>query len=265
MRPIKLGDDLSGKTIYLDLPDELSISDYFAIEGDLKLISTKGMADLTLIDGEGRFLDENIQLKKTYTLPENFGIVTYISDTTDGEIYLNNIKISDDSHDTYFAICENLCLEETLTKEQLPYFYIPRSEMLDYIYPVGSIIENENKEFDPNHYYGGTWERIKGKVIVGVDEDDADFATAGNAVGEKKHTLSVNEIPSHGHSVVLSANNHRLTMNTAENSGSTYKVSYDNASASNNGPFITASNAGGGKAHNNIQPSYIAYIWRRVA
>lgn len=270
MRPIKLGDDLSGKTIYLDLPKVLNENDCY----QFRTLNSNGIGycmhdsncNLMLYryvnqSAEYVYLNKCLQLNKTYIMPDDAGVVTYISDDNN----ISDFIRIDDENDVISGVCKNLGLEETLSKEQLPYFYIPRSEMLDYIYPVGSILENENKEFDPNAYYGGTWERIKGKVIVGVDEDDADFATAGNVVGEKMHVLSVNEIPSHGHSVVSSGNNHRLTINTGENSGSTYKISYDNASASNTGPFVNAANAGGGQAHNNVQPSYIAYIWRRVA
>ena len=55
------------------------------------------------------------------------------------------------------------------------------------LYPVGSIITNASAEFNPNVAFGGTWERIKGKVIVGVDEKDPDLDTAGKIGGNKTH------------------------------------------------------------------------------
>lgn len=36
-----------------------------------------------------------------------------------------------------------------------------------------------------------------GKVLVNLDAADADFNTLGAVVGEKKHTLAINELPSH--------------------------------------------------------------------
>ena len=63
------------------------------------------------------------------------------------------------------------------------------------LFPVGFIIGVDNAEFDPNTSWGGTWERIKGRVIVGVDEDDTDFNISGKTGGEKEHTLTSNEIP----------------------------------------------------------------------
>lgn len=54
-------------------------------------------------------------------------------------------------------------------------------------YPIGTILFNEDKDFNPNSLYVGTWERIKGKYIVGVDEDDNEINEAGKTVGSKEH------------------------------------------------------------------------------
>lgn len=47
-------------------------------------------------------------------------------------------------------------------------------EVLNIIYPIGSVYMSKNS-IDPSTLFGGTWQRIKGRVIVGVDEDDNDF------------------------------------------------------------------------------------------
>ena len=57
--------------------------------------------------------------------------------------------------------------------------------ILDYFYPVGTVYETFDNSFYPSTNWGGTWERIKGKVLVGVDEDDTDFASAGLEGGSK--------------------------------------------------------------------------------
>ena len=67
--------------------------------------------------------------------------------------------------------------------------------IFDLVYPVGSIYETDNEGFDPNTSFGGTWERIKGKVIVGVDKADGAFDTVGKTGGEKNHTLIESELP----------------------------------------------------------------------
>lgn len=67
--------------------------------------------------------------------------------------------------------------------------------IFDLVYPVGSIYETDNEGFDPNTSFGGTWERIKGKVIVGVDKADGAFDAVGKTGGEKNHTLIESELP----------------------------------------------------------------------
>lgn len=68
-------------------------------------------------------------------------------------------------------------------------------DLLDLIYPVGAIFTTEDDNFDPNNHFNGTWERIKGKVIVGVDKADGAFDTVGKTGGEKNHTLIESELP----------------------------------------------------------------------
>lgn len=74
--------------------------------------------------------------------------------------------------------------------------------ILDIIHPVGSLyISTENT--DPSTIFGGAWERVKGKMLIGLDEDDTDFDTVGKVGGEKTHTLSDSEIPAHTHKMGL--------------------------------------------------------------
>ena len=77
-----------------------------------------------------------------------------------------------------------------------------KTYLLAYIYPVGSIkmtAENTN----PSTYLGGTWVAWgAGKVPVGVDTTDTDFATVEKTGGEKEHILTTNEMPSHEHTTM---------------------------------------------------------------
>ena len=60
------------------------------------------------------------------------------------------------------------------------------------IYPIGSIIETEDLDFDPNVEFGGTWERtLKGKFPVGYDPNDTDFNTVGKTGGSKQFELQL--------------------------------------------------------------------------
>lgn len=82
-------------------------------------------------------------------------------------------------------------------------------ELIDKIYPVGSYYETSEVLFNPNTSWGGTWKRMTGgEVLVdsGYANEDASgqtFSTAGvnSVVGNKWHTLTVDEMPSHSHGV----------------------------------------------------------------
>lgn len=111
--------------------------------------------------------------------------------------------------------------------------------IFDLVYPVGSIYETDNEGFDPNTSFGGTWERIKGKVIVGVDKEDGDFDTVCKTGGEKNHTLTIAEMPSHGHTTAFSY----LCSAIATNGGGAGWTHFT-ADATNN----LTSNTGGGKS-----------------
>lgn len=125
------------------------------------------------------------------------------------------------------------------------------SALLDLLYPVGSIYLSTNS-VNPSTFFGGTWEAYAaGRVLVGVDPNDTDFDTAGNTGGEKKHTLTVNEMPSH---------NHRLANAKTGGSG-TARWTIESSGAST----AQIESTGGGQAHNNLQPYITCHMWLRTA
>lgn len=128
------------------------------------------------------------------------------------------------------------------------------------IYPVGSIIFNDDPNFDPNILYGGTWTNLKGVCVVGFDQNDSDFNQLGKILGEKEHTLTVDQMPSHSHNIKIRAD---YNYDIGVGSGGSLMGSgqFDWAA---NSQFINE-NTGGNQPHNNIQPSYVANIWRREA
>lgn len=85
---------------------------------------------------------------------------------------------------------------------------------------------------------------LKGKIPVGKDEDDTDFDTLGNTGGEKEHTLTINEMPSHSHMLQL------RSYESASGTGQWHATYNGNESQSNVGSWET----GGSQAHNILQP-----------
>lgn len=160
------------------------------------------------------------------------------------------------------------------------------SDLLNMFYPVGSVYETMDSSFDPNKKWGGTWERIKGRVLVGVDENDDDFKTANKVGGEKTHKLSISEMPSHSHSA--SKKSLKGGVNNISGQGKTwgltssgifsnlgdtngfYPTSKNTTTNYKDGFYLDAThthtigNTGEGNAHNNLQPYVTCFIWKRV-
>jgi microcystin-dependent protein len=124
------------------------------------------------------------------------------------------------------------------------------------IFPIGYIISVDNPDFDPHDFYiDGVWERIKGRVVVGVDENQTEFNETGKLGGEKTHTLTVNEMPEHKHGIMVAW----------QDGTNPYGADVLGSGAKGNFNEIYCNHKGGGQPHNNLQPYYVAYIWKLVS
>jgi hypothetical protein len=115
-------------------------------------------------------------------------------------------------------------------------------------YPVGSIYLSLNGT-SPASIYGGTWTQINERFLLGSGGTYA----AGSTGGEATHTLTVEEMPSHTHSINANTN-HGVNHGYLSSSGYTSA----NYTASTN-------STGGSKAHNNMPPYLAVYVWKRIA
>lgn len=132
-------------------------------------------------------------------------------------------------------------------------FAMSGKQLLDVFYPIGTIYES-TKPDNPATFMGGTWSRFgNGRVLVGVDETDPTFNVPLQIGGEKAHTLSIQEIPSHTHGFRGGGENNYVRVEPS----STYGYS------GNSDKTTTAT--GGGQAHNNLQPFVTVYRWQRTA
>lgn len=124
------------------------------------------------------------------------------------------------------------------------------SALFDLIYPVGSIYYTNNANFSPNVSFNGTWEQIKDVFLLAA----GDTYVGGTSGGEATHKLTIDEMPSHNHSW-----------------GWTYAAASGNATWNSAGVNKIASatdiigNTGGDKAHNNMPPYIVVYVWKRVS
>jgi hypothetical protein len=133
-------------------------------------------------------------------------------------------------------------------------------EIIKKIYPIGSIYTNTTS-INPAQEFGfGTWQRFgAGKVLVGVNESDSDFNAANKTGGKKMHTLTINEIPSHTHT--LSGNNRGDNAKYGQESAP--GLWYDDAEREAQ-DSDTISSTGGGQAHENMPPYITVYMWTRT-
>lgn len=164
--------------------------------------------------------------------------------------------------------------------------------------PVGSIKFSVNNVNPGTYIAGTTWVAWgSGRVPVGVDTLQTEFDTAEETGGEKTHTLLAAEIPTHTHALGGNTSNEssdhihtaqgnvryadttatggthrRITAVTEEPSTNTNAIAtmnMDTLGASAHHvhalPTNTGNNAGGGGAHNNLQPYITCYMWKRTA
>lgn len=125
------------------------------------------------------------------------------------------------------------------------------TDLLKLVFPIGSTYITQDST-DPKSILGfGTWERLKGRVCVGLDENDTAFNQIGQTGGEKTHTLTVEEMPSHTHDML----NEKLATGYGDISvPSTGSITYR----------APTSATGGSQPHNNLQPyQVVGYMWIR--
>lgn len=158
------------------------------------------------------------------------------------------------------------------------------SEIINLIYPVGSIYMSVNST-NPGELFGGTWEQIQGRFLLGQGSG----YSAGATGGEAEHTLSIAEMPKHGHKVFLwtggSDDNGAYTgmiinpetnkLETASKGAKIYHRwkgasfnTWGNADGAGNGSGDVSGNtgfAGASAGHNNMPPYLVVYIWKRTA
>jgi len=140
--------------------------------------------------------------------------------------------------------------------------YIKKADLLNYLYPVGSIRVSTSST-NPGTYLGGTWTQWgSGRVPVGVNTSDTDFSTVEKTGGAKTVTLTTAQIPSHTHSGSqgtaegLQGFYHSLNGRT----GYAVEMTYKPNGGANIGESTETQPTGGGGSHNNLQPYITCYM-----
>ena len=135
-------------------------------------------------------------------------------------------------------------------------------------FPVGSIFFNMDGT-NPNRYDGWedtSWQIVgEGKFIAGVgtgsDKNSTQFTVEvgdDSTAGEYSHTLTVQEMPSHSHTVEVI---NKSTEEVQRHDG----VSKSKSVQENAYRYVESSSVGSNQAHNNIPPYFGLYVWERTA
>ena len=144
---------------------------------------------------------------------------------------------------------------------------VNNTNIFDLIYPVGSFYISA-KSTNPAILFGGTWEQIQGRFLLGRSSS----YPVGSMGGEATHTLTESEMPSHkGHlssgivdTVPQGKGNYKGFLNldimTAYGDGGRGWNVY-----AGNEIHPASESVGGGQAHNNMPPYLSVYIWKRTA
>ena len=116
-------------------------------------------------------------------------------------------------------------------------------------FPIGYIYISVNPT-SPQELFGGNWRRIKDTFLLA----SGDTYEAGTTGGESEVTLTINEMPSHNHTV----------KGTVGAGGYAEGVGFGNSANPSYTSYVGMSGAGGGKPHNNMPPYLTVYMWEKI-
>lgn len=121
-------------------------------------------------------------------------------------------------------------------------------ELMLAVYPVGSIYMSVNA-VNPGTLFGGTWEQLKDRFLLGAGDAYENGGTGGAATVK----LTTDQIPSH---------THEIHSRSVYSGGGNYIAMCNEANGT--GSYVTGSR-GGGEAHNNMPPYLVVNMWKRTA
>lgn len=140
--------------------------------------------------------------------------------------------------------------------------------LIDFFYPIGSILMNENKDYDPNIILGGKWEKIEDRFLIGASKNTPIKSQGGSAT----HTHGQRDGRNGNLSAAIGATNNNPNVVG-------YKATNDtNIGALGNATYVVAGTSIGFASWNHFTavvgqtaeantwpPYYAINIWRRVA
>lgn len=153
------------------------------------------------------------------------------------------------------------------------------NQIINQVYPIGSIFISTVNKNPGNIFLGTTWERFaSGKTLIGVDEEDADFATVGLEGGSKDAVVVKHSHTVTGTAASAGAHTHTVRGTSAKTSGTpdglcetwNDKTQDRNGSTESSGAHThtvtgTAVEVGEAGTGKNLQPYITVFMWKRIA
>lgn len=224
---------ISGVPYYKDTNTTYSLSSFGVTASATELNYTKGVTSAIQTQ-----LNNKASSSHTHAyLPTAGGTMTGVV-TTKGIKLTKNVDYGD-------------TLPSSPVEGQL-FFQTATNLVLDMIYPVGSIYMSVNAT-SPSTLFGGTWEQIQDRFLLAAGNS----YSGGDTGGESTHTLTIDEIPDHGHTIFYS--------NTS--GGQSFGYQFNNKGERSGAQESSSGigHTGGSKAHNNMPPYLAVYMWKRTA
>lgn len=190
---------------------------------------------------------------------------------------IDNLKVKCiTSKDNKFSLDSdgNLTVNSITTNSNESLSNINQNIIRDFIYPIGSIYMSVN-DINPTTLFGGTWEQLKDRFLLGA----GDIYSNGNMAGEANHILTISELPNHNHNVsIYNSGAHTHTTIGRMNSGSGGSSIFESfagygssrnvivySDGSEHTHNVSQNNVGENCAHNNMPPYITVNMWKRVA
>jgi hypothetical protein len=149
-------------------------------------------------------------------------------------------------------LLDTLNKDLNLTKEEF------NKNLLEKVYPIGSYYWSE-KNISPENIFGGRWTKIEGRFLFASNYK----YSVGDTGGEERHTLTIDEIPSHSHQYgkfkcynsirkVFDQNGKDQPCPGNLNEGDPWTITENTSSK------------GSSNSHNNMPPFLVANCWKRT-
>lgn len=224
-----------------------------------------GLGTLALIPN-GSDLNDYI-VPGVYSIPSDAsaGTIANMPKATAGRLVISDSTGTEPSEDFDWEYKEQLFLPHDIGRGGVPWVrQIRRQKSTQwsyyewhtyglFAYPVGAVYISFTHD-NPETLFGGKWERIVNRFLWAADEDGG----MGVLGGEKTHTLTIDEMPSHSHDF-----NSNLNWDATNGSYAHFRTGSNSNNYGKNALNTVA--VGGGKAHNNMPPYVQVSMWQRTA